>query len=95
MRSRRACLPSQSGVLVLHGQAGVGKSELACEYAALQARYPGGTFFIAMAGSLPRSTLSGSGGTFCIWISSLICRCRTNAGALSSLSEQAPCAADL
>jgi hypothetical protein len=38
--------PSQRGVVVLRGQAGVGKSELAREFARQHLKeYPGGTFF--------------------------------------------------
>jgi tetratricopeptide (TPR) repeat protein len=47
--------PSRECVLVLHGSPGVGKSELAREFARRQRdRYPGGTFFIDHAsGALP------------------------------------------
>lgn len=39
--------PSKGGVVVLRGQAGVGKSELAREFARQHLKeYPGGTFFI-------------------------------------------------
>ena len=39
--------PSQGGVVVLRGQAGVGKSELACEFSRRHLKkYSGGTFFI-------------------------------------------------
>ncbi len=56
--------PSKENVIVLHGPPGVGKSELALEFARRQLdKYPGGTFFIG-AGAAVAIELAGIGRSF-------------------------------